>query len=93
MVTFYYEKSSMKVLSDETFAVQTVKNILYAKICNGKSVLMRSARNQKKDLFKQDLYVAAQKLSDLAQKLDTVDSIDSMRGIEGAAATIYFFTI
>ena len=83
-------KKQYESLSDETFAVQTVKNILYAKICNGKSVLMRSARNQKKDLFKQDLYVAAQKLSDLAQKLDTVDSIDSMRGIEGAAATIYF---
>lgn len=37
--------------------------------------------------------MAAQKLSDLAQKLDTVDSIDSMRGIEGAAATIYFHNL
>lgn len=49
-------KKQYESLSDETFAVQTVKNILYAKICNGKSVLMRSARNQKK-IYSNKIYM------------------------------------
>jgi CRISPR-associated protein Cas1 len=76
-------------LDDVKFASHTVRNILYGKLRNSKDVLLRSARNQTEKTASLCLKEAAESLTEFASKLET-DDIDSMRGIEGAAATVYF---
>lgn len=68
----------------------TVRNILYAKILNSKQMMMRYARNSKTVAGKQALSQSAALLATFAAKLECSSSIDSMRGVEGAAANEYF---
>lgn len=83
-------KRQYESISDETFALETVRSILLAKLRNSKLVLTRAARVSKSEGAKADLRSGAEMLSDAAEKLLECESFDSMRGIEGAAATVYF---
>lgn len=75
-------------LDDRSFSAAFVRNLLMAKLRNSKTVLLRSARNEESG--DTALYDAAGRLSELAKSLLGTDSIDTMRGIEGAAASVYF---
>ena len=81
-------KKQYESVSDPVFTSCLVRDILFGKIKNSKTVLLRAARNQEKDA--ESLGKAASHLSALAVQLQSCCSIDSMRGIEGAAATVYF---
>lgn len=82
-------KKQYESLNDEAFGCQFVRDILLAKIRNSKMVLMRHARTA--DITAAaPLRQAAQQLSDMAKSLSECGTIDSMRGIEGAAASVYF---
>ena len=73
----------------KTESVEIVRNIISGKLLNSRNVLMKSARNTtdvKADLLRQ----SAQMLSEQQAALDDAADIDSIRGIEGASATIYF---
>lgn len=83
-------KKQYDSLSNPEFCSQVVRNILYSKIFNSKNILMRHARTCKDDSVRQYLYEAAQQLSGQAAMLDECEDVNSMRGIEGAAATVYF---
>lgn len=83
-------KKQYRAIDDEGFSCQLVKDILYGKICNSKNVLMRHARTSKDDEKEERFYQTAETLSNIAKKLDECSNIDSMRGVEGAAATAYF---
>lgn len=83
-------KQQYDSMSDEKFCMQFVRDLLFGKLLNSKNMLMRTARNAKVEEKAQKLYQAANQLSELAQKLDKCIDIDSMRGVEGAAATAYF---
>lgn len=81
-------KRQYESLNEPEFVTVFVRNLLMAKLRNSKNVLLRSARNEAGS--DPALYHAARKLSELAQALNNAEHIDTMRGIEGAAATIYF---
>ena len=81
-------KKQYESISNPNDSISLVRDILFGKLKNSKTVLLRAARNNQESA--KALTDAANKLSILAAQLDTCDSIDSMRGIEGAAATIYF---
>ncbi len=83
-------KKQYQAVDDEAFSCRLVRDILYGKICNGKNVLMRHARTSKEAEKEKNLYQGAETLSNIAKKLDECQSVDSMRGVEGAAATAYF---
>lgn len=83
-------KKQYQAVDDEKFSCRLVRDILYGKICNGKNVLMRYARTSKEAEKEGNLYQGAETLSNIAKKLDECQNIDSMRGVEGAAATAYF---
>lgn len=83
-------KKQYESLNDSKFVSTIVRNILYGKIRNSKSVLMRCARSTAKKENAETLYAAAEKLSGLAKRLSETDDVDVMRGIEGAAANTYF---
>lgn len=77
-------------LENTDFANRFVRDLLYCKIRNSKSILMRHARATADETKKYAIATAAADLSKIAQKLDDCTDIDSMRGIEGAAASVYF---
>lgn len=81
-------KKQYESINQVEFSNQLVRDILFGKIRNSKMVLLRAARKQSGDA--ESLTQAVNQLSDLAAQLESCDCIDSMRGIEGAAATIYF---
>ena len=83
-------KKQYQSLELEQFPGALVRDILFCKIKNSKYVLMRAARNSKEQDGTDALIQAADKLSQLAEQLETCTSIDSMRGVEGSAASIYF---
>jgi CRISPR-associated protein Cas1 len=83
-------KKQYATLDDAGFSADFVRTLLLAKIRNSKAVLMRSARTTSDQKNAQSLYHAAEKLSGTATLLEDQTDVDSMRGIEGAAATIYF---
>ena len=76
-------------LIDSPEAVSIVRNILIGKISNCKLLLQRAARSGADDRSAA-LIESAVLLQGQIDLLQTADNIDSMRGIEGAAATIYF---
>lgn len=83
-------KRQYESLQDEAFCRQLVQSILLAKLRNSKMVLMRSSRSEKNSVDKQNLLCGVDQLSQAVENLLLCEDIDSMRGIEGAAATVYF---
>ena len=83
-------KRQYESMSDADFANRFVKDLLFCKLRNSRTVLVRHARSSSDEAEKASIAAAASDLTALAQKLDTCVDIDSMRGIEGAAASIYF---
>lgn len=76
-------------LLDTPESAGIVRNILIGKISNCRMLLMRSARNSMEDKPAR-LNDSAEMLRAQTELLHTAESIDSMRGIEGTAAAIYF---
>lgn len=83
-------KRQYESLNDPVFVSTTVRNILFGKFRNSKDVLMRYARTAAKEEHAEKLRDAANKIAGMAQMLSLTDDVDTMRGIEGAAANAYF---
>ncbi|MBR1422952.1 MAG: type I-C CRISPR-associated endonuclease Cas1 [Ruminococcus sp.] len=70
-------------------SAEVVRNILIGKLANSRNTIMRAARGsegKEEQIFRN----AAVLLTEQGNLLEKADSIDSMRGIEGSAASIYF---
>lgn len=74
---------------DTPISTEVVRNILSGKFVNSRNFILKASRDNNTDSEK-NLKRAAEMLSNQHELLLNADSIDSMRGIEGAAASIYF---
>ncbi len=83
-------KRQYAAMEDGEFVRKTVQSILLAKLRNSKLVLMRGARSERNGACKETLNIGVQQLNDAVENLLECSSVDSMRGIEGAAANVYF---
>ena len=83
-------KRQYESLNEDTFRKQLVRSVLLAKLRNCKLVLMRAARSAKNEEVGQALTEGVAQLGQAVEKLLLCEDVDSMRGIEGAAATVYF---
>lgn len=83
-------KRQYESLHDEEFCNSLVKNLLLAKLRNSKLVLTRSARLCQSEETKAALAEGTAHLSKIADELLSCETVDSMRGMEGAAANVYF---
>ena len=83
-------KRQYESLNEDTFRKQFVRSVLLAKLRNCKLVLMRAARSAKNEEVGQALTEGVAQLGQAVEKLLLCEDVDSMRGIEGAAATVYF---
>ena len=83
-------KRQYESIDDDAFRQSTVRTILLAKLRNSKLVLMRAARVSRTEECRGALKAGADRLSEAAEGLLSCEDIDAMRGIEGAAANVYF---
>ena len=83
-------KRQYDCMRDSSFVCRLVRDILFCKFKNSKTVLLRHARKQEDPASAAALVQACEKLSELSVELDGCDSLDSMRGVEGNAASVYF---
>lgn len=83
-------KRQYESLNEDTFRKQFVRSVLLAKLRNCKLVLIRAARSAKNEEVGQALTEGVAQLGQAVEKLLLCEDVDSMRGIEGAAATVYF---
>lgn len=83
-------KRQYESLNEDTFRKQLVRSVLLAKLRNCKLVLIRAARSAKNEEVGQALTEGVAQLCQAVEKLLLCEDVDSMRGIEGAAATVYF---
>lgn len=83
-------KKQFLATEDPLFSVSIIQSILCGKLVNSRNLLLRSAREQKDTEQAQRLLDAAKQLSEFAPMLEKADSPDNLRGLEGAAATVYF---
>ena len=77
-------------MENAEFSARCVRDLLYCKIKNGKTTLLRHARTNPPEPEKADLIRGAEILSSMAVQLSDCPDVNSMRGVEGAAATAYF---
>lgn len=83
-------KRQYESLNEDTFRKQLVRSVLLAKLRNCKLVLIRAARSAKNEEVGQALTEGVAQLGQAVEKVLLCEDVDSMRGIEGAAATVYF---
>lgn len=83
-------KRQYETIDDDAFRLKIVRSIVLAKIRNSKLVLTRAARVCETAEERNYLHTGTEQLSTLAEKIISCESIDSMRGLEGAAANTYF---
>lgn len=83
-------KRQYESLSDADFVRRFVGDLLLCKLRNSKSVLTRHARTATDEAVRHALSAAIDDLTEIAKRLDSCDDVDSMRGMEGAAASVYF---
>lgn len=75
---------------DETATCQLAISIIAAKVLNARSSILRTLRDRPESPRAEDLRRSASALSGFAGQLRTSESLDSARGVEGAAARAYF---
>ena len=85
-------RSQFRASDDPTISLDVARNIVAAKIANGRQVLMRGARDHgnKGDERQQTLITTAEWLAHRARMTLHAPNLDSLRGIEGEAASLYF---
>ena len=71
---------------DNDFRLKIARSIIKAKIANSRTILMRYARNHPEV----NLEDSKKRIEDCIGKVESKDSIKSLMGIEGIAASIYF---
>jgi CRISPR-associated protein Cas1 len=76
-----YQKSQ-----DPAFALPLARAFVRAKVCNAQALLARQHRNYPDRGF----VVYREELERLKRSLDAVETLDSLRGLEGTAARQYF---
>ncbi|MFN4291103.1 MAG: type I-C CRISPR-associated endonuclease Cas1c [Permianibacter sp.] len=74
----------------EPGALTIARNMVAGKIRNSRHVLMRAARDSHNDDDKRQLVAAAKHLAASLRALPQIQTLDSLRGVEGEAAQTYF---
>lgn len=75
---------------DEIYSSHITRSILIGKIANCRTVLQRALRDHSDKVNKDKLNETSKNLSYYLNQIQKTDTLDELRGIEGAAANNYF---
>lgn len=83
-------QAQYRAADDPDQAQELARLFVAGKVRNSRQVLLRSARDSHDPKEAQALKLAAQKLANSLRQLENAETVDTIRGIEGDAARIYF---
>jgi CRISPR-associated protein Cas1 len=86
----FLRRTQYRMADDENQSIAIAKNILNGKLHNSRWVLERSVRDHSARIDFERVKTAARRIADAIKPLRQVDTLESLRGIEGEAATRYF---
>jgi CRISPR-associated protein Cas1 len=72
------------------FSAEMARYCVTGKIANGRAVLQRALRDHGDKIHQLEVQHAVDLLADAVKRVEATDSLDSVRGIEGDTARIYF---
>lgn len=75
---------------DMAYSTQIAKFILMGKVANCRTVLQRALRDHENKLNGDEIAEASKQLSGYLNQIQNTNTLDEIRGIEGAAANSYF---
>lgn len=77
-------------LEDPLSRLYLARGFLLGKLVSAKEVLLRSRREQDDEAAREQLTDAAQRIADIAGQMLEAQTVDTLRGLEGVAASAYF---
>ncbi len=83
-------KQQYRLSEDEAESVKIVRNFEFGKIYNGRQLVCRMKRDHPDRIDPEKFDRIIDKLKDLSGQVRAAENVDSARGIEGAAASLYF---
>jgi len=86
-------RAQFRIADDPTRAVPIVQGIVAAKAGNQRTVLRRALRDHAESLSagqREALDLAERRLTDIVRRTLAADVVETLRGIEGEAAQVYF---
>jgi CRISPR-associated protein, Cas1 family len=83
-------RKQYKLADDREACLRFSKLFVASKIHNSRTVLQRTLREHKEDLAESPLSFVISKMNNMIQRVKISDTLDSVRGIEGEAASAYF---
>ena len=83
-------REQFRIADSEARSLQFAKSFLAGKLYNAKYVLLRTARDHALQTDATALRGAAERITERLRALQTAENAETLRGIEGGAATAYF---
>lgn len=77
-------------LEDRARALALARGFLMGKLANSRHTLLRSRRDQSDEAIRERLAAAAERQVSLAHDMESTTDLDTLRGLEGVAASSYF---
>ncbi len=82
----FLRKRQFDLLDDKAFCLRTARRIVQGKLVNQATLMARIRRSRNREAAG----TAATELKLLARKAETANSLESLRGLEGSGAALYF---
>jgi CRISPR-associated protein Cas1 len=79
-----------EVFADPAQSLELAREVVRSKLVNQRTLLMRSLRNRDDDVARGSHEPAAAAIADLLPRVDAATSIESLLGLEGQGASLYF---
>lgn len=86
----YLRRTQYKYADDENESLNISRNMILAKLHNSEKVLLRATRDHPMQVDEERLMLAGTRLENYIRQAKEVLNKDSLRGIEGLAASEYF---
>jgi CRISPR-associated protein Cas1 len=83
-------RTQYRVADDPSQSCRIARNFIFGKLNNARQVLDRTRRDHAMRIDEEKFQTASQQLKDLMAQVLEEFSLDGLRGLEGAGATIYF---
>jgi CRISPR-associated protein Cas1 len=83
-------RTQYRLADDPEAAARVARSVVLAKLANSRTVLLRAARDHPTSPGVEDLRAAAAGLARAIDRLEGAPDVDTVRGVEGDAARLYF---
>lgn len=83
-------RTQYRIADDPSQSCRIARNFIFGKLSNSRQVLDRTRRDHAIRIDVEKFQIASEQIKNLLPDVSIETSLDSLRGLEGAGATIYF---